>query len=87
MIFGKKFTRIEVLEGFASADVTGNRGDRIEVATAFAEELISAGRAKLTDAPLGAAPTRPLEFCCWSCSGRYGYFTGRCPYCAAPQVQ
>jgi len=85
MIFSPKLLRIRGLRGVAGRAFTMNHGDVLELPVEQARELVSAGHAELApDAPLGAAPTPQLPHECPYCTGRYGYFTGRCPYCGGP---
>jgi hypothetical protein len=87
--FGKpKMVRIRWLAaGRAYGDGTAvNTGDVLLREAALAQEDIVAGRAQLTDAELGAAPSLTPTKSCWSCGGSHVIFgDGRCPWCQAPQ--
>jgi hypothetical protein len=65
--------RVKLLTSVASEAWILNFGDVVVLARALAEELVSAGRAELTDAPVGPGPT--------TCAIGHENFEDWCGFC------
>jgi hypothetical protein len=80
--FAEKHERVKILHGFASADLTANAGDIVELSIARASELLSAGWAELAppDAEVGPAVFPN----CWRCGSPQAFPNPRCDNCGIP---